>query len=202
MYNIPMDDKTILAYDNYAEKYDEETIDFWERFPRTFFDKFISLSSGKILDIGSGPGRDGKILQSNGLEVICVDASQSMVELSAKRGLKSIVADFAELPFEDNHFDGVWAYTSLLHVPKKQMNQSIIELKRVLKPNGIFGLGMIEGDTEEYRVTSKVIEPRWFSFYNRNELETLLKENGFDILYFEQFKPNTKNYLNFIARNS
>ncbi len=196
-----MDDKTILAYDNYAEKYDEETIDFWERFPRTFFDKFISLSSGKILDVGSGPGRDGLILQSKGLEVVCIDASQSMVELSAKRGLKSIVADFAELPFEDNHFDGVWAYTSLLHVPKKQMNQSIIELKRVLKPNGIFGLGMIEGDTEEYRVTSKVIEPRWFSFYNRNELETLLKENGFDILYFEQFKRNTKNYLNFIARN-
>jgi len=46
-----------------AKEYDDETIDFWEQFPRTFLEKFTKLSGKKILDVRSGPGRDGSLLQ-------------------------------------------------------------------------------------------------------------------------------------------
>jgi len=195
-----MDTKTIQTYDKMAKEYDEETVDFWTRFPKTFFDKFTEMVKGKILDVGSGPGRDGLLLKEKGLEVICIDASKIMVKLCEEKGLQSIVGDFNELPFRDESFDGVWAYTSLLHVPKADVSKAFLEIHRVLKDNGIFGLGMIEGDTEGYRESSGINMPRWFSFYNKKEIEILLGTFGFKVFYFEQFKPGSKNYLNFIAQ--
>ncbi len=196
-----MNKKTIDAYNNFAQKYDEETFDFWSKFPQTFLKKFIGSikNEKKILDIGSGPGRDGLILQQAGMQVVCLDASEAMIKLSQSKGLTSIKADFNQLPFEDNFFDGIWAYTSLLHVPKNEISKPMQEIKRVLKPDGIFGLGLIEGINEEYRETKKVGEPRWFSFYTKNEVEDLLRQYKFRIIYFKEFRPNTKNYLNFIS---
>jgi hypothetical protein len=59
---------------------------------------------------------------------------------------------------------------------------------------------MIEGDKEEYRESSGVGKPRLFSFYKKDELENILYQAGFEIIYFEQFQPKSKNYLNFICR--
>ena len=197
-----MDQQTINTYNQLAREYDEETADFWDRFPRTIFDKFIGLSKGKVLDVGSGPGRDGLILQKAGLNVICLDASEAMVKISTERGLHSVIGDFNNLSFEDESFDGVWAYTSLLHVPKSQIDRSLSEIRRVMKPHGIFGLGLIEGENELYRESSGVGKPRWFSFYKKEEVEKLLSEHSFEVLYFEEFKPNSKKYLNFISRKN
>lgn len=195
-----MDKKTIEAYNRLALKYDEETEDFWERFPRTFLDKFVEVARGEVLDIGSGPGRDGKILQESGLRVTCLDASEAMVRISSERGLKSVLGDFQYLPFTDEQFDAVWAYTSLLHVPKSQVGQALREIRRVMKPGGLLGVGMIEGTAEEYRETEKVPLPRWFSFYTKQEVEELLQQYQFTVLYFEVFKPRTRDYLNFVAK--
>ena len=72
---------------------------------------------------------------------------------------------------EKETFDGIWAYTSLLHVPKSEIEKPLLEIRRVLKNDGIFGLGMIEGKTEGYRESSGVNMPRWFSFYEKPEIE-------------------------------
>ncbi|HVX90699.1 MAG TPA: class I SAM-dependent methyltransferase [Candidatus Paceibacterota bacterium] len=197
-----MDQQTIDTYNKMAREYDDETVDFWERFPRTFLDKFMELSGEKILDVGSGPGRDGLLLQQAGKEVVCVDASEAMVKLSSERGLESVLAGFDKLPFENESFDGVWSYTALLHIPKKSINTPLDEISRVLKSSGVFALGLIEGDSEEYKESSGVDMPRWFSFYQKDEVIDLCKSHGFELVYFETFKPRSKNYLNFIFRKS
>jgi len=197
-----MDKQTIKTYNEMAGDYDEETKDFWERFPHTIIDKFSELAHGKTLDVGAGPGRDGLILRERGLEVVCLDASEEMVRLSSLKGLTAVVGDFLALPFPDGSFDDVWAYTSLLHIKKSEIGVAIGEIKRVLKIGGIFGLGMIEGDTEVYRESSGVGKPRLFSFYHKDELEGVLEKAGFEIVYFEQFQPKSKNYLNFICRKA
>lgn len=194
-----MDEKTIEAYNQFAQQYDEETTDFWERFPRTFFDTFIRHITGPVLNIGSGPGRDGLILASHGIAVTCLDASHEMVAISQAKGLTSIQGDFHALPFPDASFQGVWAYTSLLHTPKKDLPNALREIQRVLTPDGIFGLGMIAGDSETYRTSPKVPTERLFSFYTYDELATLLDSQGFHVIHHETFTPNTKEYINIIA---
>jgi len=199
----PMDNKTIQTYNRFAKEYDEETADFWEKFPKTFINEFIKLAQGKVIDIGSGPGKDALMIKNEGLDIVCLDASRAMIELSKAKGLVSILGDFNKIPFEAETFNGAWAYTSLLHVPKQTIGISLQEIRRVLKPGAVLGLGMIEGDTEGYKNTLKEIQenaPRWFSYYKKEELEKLLGEHGFEILYFETLKPRAKNYFFFIAK--
>lgn len=195
-----MDEKTILAYNQMAKRYDEETVDFWNRFPRTFLDKFIEITQGKVIDIGSGPGRDALLLKEKGFEVICLDAAEAMIAICKEKELQSVLGDFISMPFEDASFNGAWAYTSLLHVSKADLPKALNEIRRVLKERGILGLGLIEGDIEEYRESSGANTLRWFSFYKKKEIQKILEFCGFEIIYFEQFKPGLKNYLNFIAR--
>jgi ubiquinone/menaquinone biosynthesis C-methylase UbiE len=200
---INMDKITINTYNQMAEEYDMETTDFWQKFPRSFLDKFIETVgiNGRVLDIGSGPGRDGLLLKEAGLTVTCLDASEAMIKLSSEKGLDSVLGDFMNLPFANQSFSGAWVYTSLLHVPKKDINIALNEIKRILEPNGVLGLGMIKGDNETYRESSGVSLPRWFSFYNQEEIEKILLAHDFEIIHFEIFKPGSRNYLNFIAKS-
>ena len=195
-----MDQSTINTYNKTAKEYDEETVDFWEQFPRTFLDKFIELSGEKVVDIGSGSGRDGLLFKQAEKEVVCVDASEEMIKLSSERGLQSVLASFDDLPFKDELFDGVWSYTALLHTSKKSVETPLKEIYRVLKPAGFFALGLIEGDSEGSTESLGDGMPRWFSFYQKEEVLVLCKKHGFELIYFETFKPRSKNYLNFIFK--
>jgi len=57
-----MDAKTIQTYDRLSQEYDNETVDFWCNFPQPFLDMFAGYAQDTILNIGSGPGRDGVLL--------------------------------------------------------------------------------------------------------------------------------------------
>ncbi len=140
------------------------------------------------------------IFRNGGLDVTCLDASNAVIKLSAERGLNSVLGDFNSIPFQNGEFDGVWADTSLLHVLKSEIEISLGEINRVLKSGGFFGSDFIEGDTESYKENLSPGNPRWFSYYKKEELEKLFNSNGSKVVYFEEFKPVTKNYLNFISQ--
>jgi ubiquinone/menaquinone biosynthesis C-methylase UbiE len=123
-----------------------------------------------------------------------------MVTLTQEKGFTSILGDFNDLPFTEDSFDGAWAYTSLLHTPKTVINRPLSEIHRILQPNGVLGLGMIEGETEIYRTTEQVPMPRLFSFYTQTELEEIVRQSGFTVLHTEIFKPGSRRYLNLIAQ--
>jgi len=195
-----MDDQTVATYNKLAQEYDKETADFWEQFPCSVFDEFVARLTGtRVLNVGSGPGRDGLLLQDRGISMECVDASEQMVQMCIGRGLSATVGDVLALPFGNKQFDGVWAYTSLLHIHKSDMPRALQEIRRVLKPASVFGVGMIEGEGEQYRESSGVGMPRWFAYYTQEELEQYLTEAGFRIHYREVFKPRSKEYLNIIC---
>ena len=197
-----MDERTVRAYDKLAKEYDEETADFWDKFPQDFLREFAKLARGRVLNVGSGPGRDGLLLKELGLEVVCLDASRAMVKMCEARGLKAVQGDMNELSFEAGSFDGVWAYTSLLHAKKSEVGKAMNEISRVLKDGGVLGLGLIEGEAEGYRQSSGMEMSRWFSFYTGPEAAGLLSRNGFEILAEDHFQPGSKKYLNFIARKT
>lgn len=195
-----MDEKTIATYNQLAQAYDEETIDFWKAFPRSFIQAFVNASGPNILNIGSGPGRDARLLQSVGKNVVCLDASQTMIDMCQARGLTTVLADFNHIPFGDATFNGAWAYTSLVHIPKSEIDQPLQEIHRILKPNGIFAIGNHEGDFEGYKESSGVSLPRWFSYYQKNELVNIITKHGFSLIHSETFQPGTKTYLNLIFK--
>ena len=190
--------QTIEAYDKYAQVYDEEVIEFWNNFPQTFIDKFTSSLSGKrVLDLGSGSGRDAVLLRERGLEVICADASKAMVGITKKLGFESYQTTFADLDFPEASFDGVWAYTSLIHISKNDAQRVVTQVRSMLKPDGAFAMGAIEGNTAGM-VERKTMPgaTRYFKNYNKDELRQLIEPLGFTFAYEEDYKPHNNVYLN------
>jgi SAM-dependent methyltransferase len=89
----------------------------------------------RVLDVGCGEGDIAeRIVAEVGAEVVAVDQSERMVELTRARGVEARVADAQELPFEDESFDAVLAAWMLYHVP--DVDRALAEFARVLEPGG------------------------------------------------------------------
>lgn len=188
---------TIAAYDQYFDVYDQEVVEFWDKFPQATIKAFCEALRGQqVLDLGSGSGRDAIILRDQGLEVTCLDASGKMVEMTRRLGFESRQAEFSNMQLADNYYDGVWAYTSLIHVSSEDAQAAMRVVARALKPNGIFLVGVIVGDTAGM-VERKTMpnSRRYFKYYRREEITEMVSSCGFRLLYQEEYQPHTTTYL-------
>jgi SAM-dependent methyltransferase len=89
----------------------------------------------RVLDVGCGTGDlTERLRRELGADVVAVDQSERMVELTRGRGIDARVADVQELPFPDGSFDAVVAAWVLFHVP--EVPRALDELARVLRPGG------------------------------------------------------------------
>ncbi|MFZ6026907.1 MAG: class I SAM-dependent methyltransferase [Chloroflexota bacterium] len=73
-----------------------------------------------------------------------IDLSPEMVRLCRQKGLATSVMDMAELDFSPASF-GAIAMNSLLHLPKTALPGVLRQIHRVLKPDGLFYLGVHGG---------------------------------------------------------
>lgn len=88
----------------------------------------------RVLEVGCGEGELAERLTATVTEVVAVDQSPRMVELTRARGVDARVADIQELPFPDDSFDAVLAAWMLYHVP--DLDRGLSEVARVLRPDG------------------------------------------------------------------
>jgi SAM-dependent methyltransferase len=99
------------------------------------FEAVRQSSPKRFLDVGCGMGELAERVQRElDTEVVAVDISPRMVELSRGRGIDATEADVQALPFEDGSFDCVAAGWVLYHVP--DLDLGVRELARVLRPGG------------------------------------------------------------------
>jgi SAM-dependent methyltransferase len=88
-----------------------------------------------VLEVGPGKGELAeRISRELGADVVAVDQSERMVELTRERGVHAVLGDVQELPFDDGSFDACVAAWMLYHVP--DLDRGLRELARVLRPGG------------------------------------------------------------------
>jgi ubiquinone/menaquinone biosynthesis C-methylase UbiE len=93
------------------------------------------ISPARVLEVGPGRGETAEwIARETGAEVVAIDQSERMVELTRARGIEAHLGDVQELPFEDASFDCAVAAWMLYHVP--DLDRGLAELARVLRPGG------------------------------------------------------------------
>jgi SAM-dependent methyltransferase len=99
------------------------------------FQAVAEASPRRVLEVGPGTGDLAERIQ-NELEadVLAVDISERMVELTRARGIEAVVGDVQALPLPDESFDCAVAAWMLYHVP--DVERGIAELARVLRPGG------------------------------------------------------------------
>lgn len=192
---------TLMSYAKIAETWNDthSNPNFWIK----EFEEFrYYVPQGRIIDIGSGGGRDALLFQEYKplYTYIGVDASQEMI-LEARRLVPSAIflkMDMYSLNFQKDFFDGFWASLSLLHIPKRRVlgifkrkiDVVLGQIRKVVKKNGIGFIVIKEGEGEKIICDEKG-NKRFFSFYSLAEFSKILTENGFEVLEAE---PDFKNY--------
>ncbi len=175
------------SYDGMAEERDKFQISAWKLEER---ESFLSLlkTEGKqsLLEVGAGTGHFAKFFQDNGLTVICTDLSPEMVQLCRAKGLTAYTTDFMRLDFPERSFDAVFALNCLLHVPKRDLPQVLAAIRALLRPTGLFYLGLYGGHEYEGVWPEDDYEPqRFFSFHTDEQIRQVVTEY-FELLAFKQ----------------
>ena len=188
----------ILSYNQQAEQRNKTGIENWKANERA---EFLTLlkNGGKqsLLEVGAGHGRDSEFFQENGFQVTCIDLSSEMVRLCKQKGLDARVMDMVNLDFPDASFDAVYSLNSMLHLPKNELSVSLQTIRRVLKENGLFFLGMYGGIDFEGVWENDTYNPkRFFSFHSDENLQQVVTQS-FKLLSFKKVVPVRDGNLHF-----
>ena len=143
-----MVNKTLNYYNQNADSFIEGTVsvNFKE-----VQDKFLQLLSGKkILDFGCGSGRDTLYFLKFGFDVTATDGSGELCKYASEyTGIQVKQMLFQDLDDVD-YYDGIWACSSILHLPKDELRIVMNKMSRALKLDGIiytsFKYGNFEGE--------------------------------------------------------
>ena len=177
---------------------------YWQH---DFFD-YTSFAGKRVLEIGTGLGTDLKQFARNGADCHGLDITDRHLELTAKNfaaeGYPVTLrkGDATAIPFPDNHFDCVYSFGVIHHIP--DVDDVVREIRRVLKPGGVFqvavyhtysihtlalfGRALLKGQffklgiagvlaTIERGADGRVIKP-YVKLYSRSGLATLLSAQG------------------------
>jgi len=191
------------AYNQIAEEY---AIRHREMPPRIaeLGERFLGyLTPGaRILDAGCGPGRDMAWMETQGFSVTGIDISSGMVAQARERVHGQVwQMDMCHLSFPEASFEGVWCSAALLHVQQAQAPEALRQMRRVLIPQGVLFLSMLEGDGEAWEPEASEFAgvQRLFVYHPLKEAEVLLAQAGFAVV--EQYRDVAGKHvwLNFLA---
>nr|WP_295160008.1 class I SAM-dependent methyltransferase [uncultured Methanobrevibacter sp.] len=137
-----------------------------------------------ILDIGCGGGININRMAKHAKKVYGVDYSMDSVKVSREVNRQEIYdgkvevvhGDVQSLPFDDETFDVVTSFETVYFWPN--IEKCFGEVKRVLKPGGIFLIGTESNGSDNIpmKISEKLIN---MTVYNDKEMCQYLENNGY-----------------------
>jgi len=171
----------------------EELVERWQR--------------GKLLNVGCAHGPDF-LPFSQGFELWGIDFSLAMLKQALRYSIKTklyvnlINADALLLPFPDNTFDWVISVATYHHIKgEKEREKALLELNRVLKPQGEVFLTVWNYGQPRFWFKSKERQIPWqlkgktiyryYHLFSYSELQKLLIKTGWEIINMSPEKSHT-----------
>jgi len=165
---------------------------------------FISLlpEKGKILDAGSGAGRDSAYFKDEGFDVVSVDFSDGMIEEAKKLDVKTVKGNLLEMS-SNQEFVGIWCMASLADIPKSEAPKLIKNFANALKKDSVLYIAVKKGDGEEIIEKERYDNtPRFYAFYQKKELNDLLIANGFIIIESTESNDEENDWVEVFAKKA
>ena len=144
---------------------------------RNIIDKLLEdMYDARIKPGDVHPGDFGIIASQKGYEVVAIDASLELCKLASEYlGFEVLNMKFQDMDFKEE-FDGIWAASSLLHVPTNELPDVLIKFRDSLKEGGVMHASFKYGDFEGER------NGRYFVDLDEKSSKTLFEEAGFEVL--------------------
>ncbi len=158
-------------YESNAERYAAETFsaDMSEQYQR-----FLPLlkNGAKILDVGSGSGRDACYFQKQGYQITALEPSKNLCREIRKVFSGEIVCSNIQNYRPTERYDGIWACASLIHLQEGEVLQFFLKIDRYLNDNGIV---YISGKNGIHTGVSE--DGRYFLEFTEQLIEKILTVN-------------------------
>jgi ubiquinone/menaquinone biosynthesis C-methylase UbiE len=123
----------------------------------------------KVLDVGSGLG---DFLKFDPKNFVGIDINDEVLEICKKRGLHAKKASVKQMPFPDEHFDGINCQQVIEHLTPEDAFKMMQEMTRVLKKGGRIAIST-EMVTKRFWNTFSHIRP-----YPPGAIRKLLRPSG------------------------
>lgn len=158
-------------YENNAKRYVAETIsvDMSEQYQR-----FLPLlrEHARILDVGSGSGREACYFQEQGYQVTALEPSKNLCREIRKVFSGEIVCSDIQSYHPCQRFDGIWACASFLHLREEEVLYFFGNIDLYLNDNGIVYLSGKNGIP-----TGEATDGRYFLEFTEALVEKILVVN-------------------------
>lgn len=158
-------------YESNAERYTAETIsaDMSEQYQR-----FLPLlkKGAKILDVGSGSGRDVCYFQKQGYQATALEPSKNLCREIRKVFSGEIVCSDIQNYRPAERYDGIWACASLIHLQEEEVLQFFERIDRYLNDDGIVYISGKNGIQ-----SGKAGDGRYFLEFTEHLVEKILTVN-------------------------
>lgn len=165
-------------------------------------DKFLGFlkPGNRVLDFGCGSGRDIKYFLEKGFQVDAVDGAIEFVKLASEyTGVQVKQMLFQELDV-DGIYDGIWACSSILHLPGKELENVLGKMAKALVSRGIAYISFKYGDWEGER------NGRYFTDMTEEKMKCMLDKTDIflieDMWVTSDVRPGREDeqWLNLILR--
>jgi SAM-dependent methyltransferase len=182
--------ETLNSYEQAAERYRDADSPPHDAHLR-FIDRLASaLPGATVLEVGSGTGRDARLLEERGLRVSRSDAARSFVKMLRDDGYQARRLDVRYDDLE-GPWDAVFANAVLLHLSRPDLIAVVARIRRALRPGGVVAFSVKEGDGEAWS-EAKLGLPRYFTYWREGPLRDCLHSTGWvdvDVRHVRSHEP-------------
>ena len=154
----------------------------------------------RILEFGTAFGRDATYIEGLGYKVERTDATPGFVDLLQSKGYDARVLNAItdDIPGE---YDLIFADAVLLHFTRDETRRVAEKVFSALNNGGRFAISLKQGDGEDWS-DAKLGAPRFFCYWNKDNIEQVLSEAGFpnvSVGDFDSSGHNNAKWLHIIA---
>ncbi|UUZ58767.1 class I SAM-dependent methyltransferase [Nocardioides sp. B-3] len=186
---------TVRAYDLDAAAYAANGASMPDSVRRDLEAFAERLGAGaRVLEIGSGGGRDARLLEEHGLRVRRTDITPGFVALLRAEGHDADLLDplTDDLSTPEGPYAAVWANASLLHVARADLPVVLARLAAVVRPDGLLRISVKAGDGEGWSTHGSIGNPRHFTYWRADPLRNVVAGAGWRDVEITH-EPGTKN---------
>lgn len=151
-HTITTNTETVASYEQIARAYAESTAGP-EGVGSAALRRLVTAlpTSGRVLELGSGPGWDADFVESFGPSVRRTDVTRAFVEFQQERGKVAEILDAITDEY-GGPYDAVLALCVLIHIERGDTAQVLAKVAAALRPGGSFLVSVREGVGDQWEV--------------------------------------------------